>query len=600
MLQKASVGNTSNQTTRSHVEQLSWEYLMPKRKERMAGYIRESDPTLANSTTIESQAKAVRQYAEKEGYLYNVSVHEFKEAISAYTVSYMKREQLLKMLQAAKRREFDVLAVTEIRAISRRQVEVFIIYDILQKYGVRLETIKEKFEDDAMGRVILGLRAGFAEIEREQSYWRMQRGRKDRIELGGAPNAHSKPAYGYIFVDTQKEVKGRYEFDQTIIYVDKQGREWSPYTVVLFIFEKLQQRVSLTGLARMLNEMGIPTPKKTTRKGRPGIWQRGSLHAIVTNPIYTGCVYANRFTSSKNHTSGKMNTIERPKEDWILLPNGTAPKLIDTDTWLDIQSQLEINKEEAMRNNSHPKEELGLLRAGYIFCGVCGNRMHVAYPSTPAKQRGCSPWYSCQQKNGMTKEHGRHRTQIHIPLIDEVAKETIIAVLKHPAWIRAKVEELLAETKPVINASDVQVTIENIKRAMQNLYDLATTATTDDTMAEIKLRMNALEEQRREAEGFLYDIADEEEERAELEAEIVKFEEWADEVRPLLTNPAYIAHASYDELRLALRIIGVKITVYPSGGNYPHRYKVEVTVPKIMKKLYCGNNDPLLLRPISA
>src|SRR5437588_12139188 len=80
----------------------SWEYLnMPKRKERMAGYIRESDPSLADSTTLESQAKAVRLYGEKEGYLYDVAVYEYREAISAYTVSYMERPQLLKLLEAA-------------------------------------------------------------------------------------------------------------------------------------------------------------------------------------------------------------------------------------------------------------------------------------------------------------------------------------------------------------------------------------------------------------------------------------------------------------------------------------------------------------------
>src|SRR5205807_7702950 len=103
----------------------SWEYLMPKRKERMAGYIRESDPSLADSTTIESQAKAVRLYAEKEGYIYDLAVYEYREAISAYIVPYMERPQLLKLLEAAKRKEFDVLVVSEVRALSRRQVEVF-------------------------------------------------------------------------------------------------------------------------------------------------------------------------------------------------------------------------------------------------------------------------------------------------------------------------------------------------------------------------------------------------------------------------------------------------------------------------------------------
>jgi DNA invertase Pin-like site-specific DNA recombinase len=243
---------------RSCIEQLSWEYLMPKRKERMAGYIRESDPSLADSATIESQAKVVRLYGEKEGYLYD-PVNEYREALSAYTIPYMERPKLLKLLAAAKRREFDVLVVSEVRAISRRQVEVFIIYDMLMKCGIRLETVKEKFEDDAMGRLILGLRAAYAEIEREQSYQRMQRGKKDRVEISKAPNGHPKAAYGYLFVDGEREVKALYVFNHTIIYVDQDGCEWSEYKVVLFIFALLKEHVSLRSIAFQLNEMGIPT-----------------------------------------------------------------------------------------------------------------------------------------------------------------------------------------------------------------------------------------------------------------------------------------------------------------------------------------------------
>src|SRR2546421_7466929 len=114
----------------------SREYLMPKRKERMAGYIRESDPSLADSTTIESQAKAVRLYGEKEGYLYDVTKHEYQEAISGYMVPYFERERLMAMFAAAKRGEFTVLVVSEIRALTRRgQSELFVIYDQLAKYG---------------------------------------------------------------------------------------------------------------------------------------------------------------------------------------------------------------------------------------------------------------------------------------------------------------------------------------------------------------------------------------------------------------------------------------------------------------------------------
>src|SRR5712691_731777 len=329
---------------------------MPKRKERMAGYIRESDPTLADSTTIESQAKAVRQYAEKEGYIYEPQ-HEYKEAISAYQVPYTERKKLLELLEAAKRHEFDVLAVCEIRAVSRRQVEVFIIYDMLQKLGIRLETINEKFEDDAMGRIILGLRAGDAEIEREQSYQRMQRGKRDRIAIGQAPpNGHR--CYGYVLVDTEREVKGRYEFNTIITYVAPDGTEWSEYKVCLFIFDLLKKRESLHGVVNRLNDLGIPPPRKP-RKGVPH-WTPSTLKRMVSNPIYIGEVWANRF-----QRVGKK-IVQRPKEEWIRLPD--APALIDRQTYEEIQEQLTVNRQDSLRN-SHHKDELGLLRAGHIVCG---------------------------------------------------------------------------------------------------------------------------------------------------------------------------------------------------------------------------------------
>src|SRR5712691_5569212 len=110
----------------------SMEYFMPKKRIRSAGYPRCSDPDLHDSPTLESQAKAIREHCKKQGYELTDD-HMYPEAMTAYMVHYTQRPQLMALLRAAKRGEFDVLVVTEIRAISRRQVEVFVIYDLLQK-----------------------------------------------------------------------------------------------------------------------------------------------------------------------------------------------------------------------------------------------------------------------------------------------------------------------------------------------------------------------------------------------------------------------------------------------------------------------------------
>jgi DNA invertase Pin-like site-specific DNA recombinase len=270
--QKTTLGQSSNtrQTStskQSYVEQLSWEYLMPTRKERAAGYPHCSDENLYDSPTLDSQAKAIRTHCQKEGYEITDD-HMYPEAMTAYLLPYTQRPKLMELLAAAKRREFDVLVVTEVRAISRRQVEVFVIYDMLQKYGVRIETIQEKFEDSAIGRFILATRAMVAGLERENTYMRCQRGKRDRVEAGNL-NGHAHPTYGYVFVDTDKEVKARYDLNNKVIYVDANNEEWTEIKVVRYIFDLAREGVSITRIARTLNELGLPTPKNLRNIQKP-------------------------------------------------------------------------------------------------------------------------------------------------------------------------------------------------------------------------------------------------------------------------------------------------------------------------------------------
>ena len=87
------------------------------------------------------------------------------------------------------------------------------------------------------------------------------------------------------------------------------------------------------------------------------------------------------------------------------------------------------------------------------------------------------------------------------------------------------------ENKPVVNTEDVAQTIETIKRKMANLYRLAMEATSDDTIETLKGLMHDLEKKMREAEAMLYDIEEDDEERAALEEEIIRFEKWVEKVQ---------------------------------------------------------------------
>jgi site-specific DNA recombinase len=559
--------------TSGMTQQLSWEYLMPKRQERAAGYPRCSDENLHDSPTLESQAKAIRTHSQKEGYDLTED-HIYPEAMTAYMLPYTQRPKLMQLLAAARRGEFDVLVVTEVRAISRRQVEVFVIYDLLQKYGVRIETVQERFEDSAIGRFILATRAMVAELERENTYMRCQRGKTDRVEAGNL-NGHAHPAYGYVFLDTEREVKARYDYNHKVIYVDAEGEEWTEVKVVRYIFDLARQGESIMGIVKTLNYLGIPTPRKP-KKHEKGHWQTGTVHVILKNRDYTGEAYANKVKT----VGGKI--VKVPFEEQIPLPVGVIPPIISKEIFTAVQEQLTVNKQESLRNNKHT-EELGVLRAGYVFCGICSRRMYVRRQQLGEGTHHRKPDYACMQRTGSESEVHNHFTSYSLHLLDTLAWEKVIEVVKNPQLIRAKVEELRAENKSSFDEESIKATIASFKQQLDNLFKLAQHATDDSTLETLSGMMKNLEKQKREAEALLYNVAEEEEEREEIEAEIVKFEQWAEKVRPLLQDASYVP--TYEEQRLAVRILGVRATIFPARGEYPFRVNIEVTVPGITEKM---------------
>ena len=571
-------------TTTQGTAQISWEYLMSKRRERMASYIRESDISLADSTTIESQAKACREYGERQGYLFNPE-HEFKEAISGYTVVYTERRVLLKMLEAAKHHEFDVLVVSEIRALGRKQVEIFVIYDQLQKYGVRLETISEKFEDSAMGRLILSLRAAFSEIEHDQILLRLQRGRNDRVEIGQAINGHSQAGYGHIFIDSAREQKASYALDTRVIFEDN-DLKWTPVTVIRFMRDLLFQGYSVRKIAFLLTDMGIPNPDLgKIRKGKPvaNVWHWATIYRLLTDPRIMGVVYANK----TQRVNGKRTPTPQQQ---VRLPD--CPSIITPEEFAKIQEQLQVNKLDSPRNNKSPREEMGLFRSGYCVCAICQYRMTVRYhkPDDPKRP---NPEYICRRKTGQNDAHF-HNTIISQPLLDREGWKHAVEIICNPSTVRERVSAFRQQNTTVIDTEAIEATICRLQQEMQNLFNFAKLATDADSIARLGQMLNELETQKQKAQSLLYSAEEEEEENLKIEAEIARFEKWAQEVRPKLGNHEYAP--DYTEQRLAIRILGLRAFVLPANGNHPFRYRFELAPPEIMKLLLSKYSDSPLRR----
>ena len=122
---------------------------------------------------------------------------------------------------------------------------------------------------------------------------------------------------------------------------------------------------------------------------------------------------------------------------------------------------------------------------------------------------------------------------------------------------------------------------------------MAENATDDETIVHLTQRVNELEKEKRDAQAMLYMLEDDAEEREAIEKELQRFEKWVASVQPSLTDPSYVATANYTELRMAVRILGIRVTVYPTIGEYPFRYQVDITVPGLLAKTtIVGRSSP--------
>ena len=194
----------------------------------------------------------------------------------------------------------------------------------------------------------------------------------------------SFPTYGYL--------KDPNDHHKLII-----DEETAP--IVRLIFQRFLAGMSIMGIAKELNRMGIPNPSAYKRsKGlcyrhpagekNDGLWPDSSVRRILRNEMYIG-----------NMVQGKNTTISYkirqcravPKEDWIRVEN-THEAIIDRETFEKAQALFHRNIRKP------PKSDGVLLFSGLIRCGHCGRIMSK---KTNRHSYGTYHYYRCTTHNKM-------------------------------------------------------------------------------------------------------------------------------------------------------------------------------------------------------
>lgn len=227
--------------------------------------------------------------------------------------------------------------------------------------------------------------------------------------------------------------------------------------VVRSIFERFIAGKSIIGIAKELNEEGIPNPSMHKRlkgfnykhpagKSNDGLWPDSSVRRILQNEMYIG-----------NMVQGKNTTISYkikqcrpiPKEDWIIVEN-THEAIVSKEVFEKAQSLFNKSIRVAPQ-----KKEVDLF-SGFVKCGDCHRAMNK---KTNAHSYGTYHYYRCATARKMKKSAcGNHTIRI------DKLEEAVLTVIQNMVDVAIEMDEIL---KKINSSSERKKESSHLKKAIE-------------------------------------------------------------------------------------------------------------------------------------
>lgn len=246
-----------------------------------------------DGTSLKTQLDACLKYCKAKGY---DVVARYSEAYSGLSLERPKLAELRDVVEAG---GIDRVVVYSLDRFSRDPVHGVILMQELEKHDVALEAASETVDTSEVGKLVFYIKGYAAKLDAERRRDATGRGKKAMLKAGKLPQGTGVGVYGY---EWKRDEKRRVVLEREAMVVRR-------------MFEMVAQGKSCFGIARTLNESGIPS--KTGKK-----WEARTVSRIVRNPAYCGITYFGR-TKSVN---GKQEPT--PEASWTTLPDAT-PAIID-------------------------------------------------------------------------------------------------------------------------------------------------------------------------------------------------------------------------------------------------------------------------------
>ncbi len=307
-----------------------------------------------DSDSILNQKAMLIKYASSNGWpIYDIYSDD------DYTGANRNRPEFNRLIQDAKARRFEViLCKTQSRFTREVELVETYIHGLFPRLGIRFIGIVDNADTDDKGnkkaRQINGLvNEWFLEELSENVRAVLTNRRQNGYHIG------SFAPYGY-----QKD-----PLQKGHLIIDEEAAR-----IVREVYELYAQGLGKQGIARFLNEQGVPNPTEYKRlhglernkKSRgSGLWSYFTISDMLVNQVYIGNMVQGKSEVASFKTQEKVPV---PKERWIVVKNTHAP-IIDQALWNQVQEII------ALKATVAPVQAEGKF-AWKVRCIHCGSRLH--------------------------------------------------------------------------------------------------------------------------------------------------------------------------------------------------------------------------------
>src|SRR6202051_3706208 len=246
--------------------------------------------------------------------------------------------------------------------LSRRYAHQILLIEEFARAGVEILFIRSKRAATPEDELLLQFQGMIAEYERAQILERSRRGKRHRARQGQVSVLSGAP-FGYRFIRKTDHSAAYYQIDE------EQAR------IVRWMFELYTvQGLSISAIARLMNERAVPTCK---RRGR---WERSTVWGMLRNPAYKGEACFGKTTIAPRQritrpirmrggiAARNSASHEQPRGDWITI---ARPPIVSEEAFALAQERLETNKTHAPRRTVTPSVVQGL-----VSCAKCGYALY--------------------------------------------------------------------------------------------------------------------------------------------------------------------------------------------------------------------------------